>query len=63
MQTDADVGRPLSKRKAWVLADIVQRARVYDAAKAAQGGSALLQSPSNIATAARGFAASAVRAS
>ena len=53
-----DCRRPLSKRKAWVLADIVQRAKVYDASVASQAGAGGLHVPGG---AARGFAAAVLR--
>jgi hypothetical protein len=55
-----DCCRPLSKRKAWVLADIVQRAKVYDASAASQAGAGALQMR-NGAVPARGFAAAVLR--
>lgn len=59
------MSRPISKRKAWVVTDIIRREKVYDPAAAAEAASqhvsAMQQATQDASMAARGFAASAVK--
>lgn len=60
-----DMSRPISKRKAWVVSEIIRRENVYDPAAAAQAAaqhvSDMQQVTQDASLSGRGFAASAVK--
>ena len=57
--------RPISKRKAWVVTEIIRRENVYDPAAAAQAAAqqvpSMQQATQDASMSSRGFAASAIK--
>lgn len=60
-----DMSRPISKRKAWVVTEIIRRENVYDPAAAAQAAAeqipSMQQATHDASMSSRGFAASAIK--
>lgn len=60
-----NMSRPISKRKAWIVTEIIRREKVYNPAVAAQAAaqqiSNLQQARQEASLAGRGFAASAIK--
>ncbi|KAL3154416.1 hypothetical protein ABBQ32_013889 [Trebouxia sp. C0010 RCD-2024] len=60
-----NMSRPISKRKAWVVTEIIRREKIYDPAAAAQAAaeqvSKMQQARQDQSLTSRGFAASAIK--